>query len=535
MTRRALLILPLLALPTGAHAAGGNCTTIDVDFMPAAQASNPFAPQIVAWLEQPDGTFIETIFITQQTGLSGIGNRPGRFDFNSGPNWPYGRRTTVFPIWAHRHGLSWDTIGFKNSHDEDLSHPSDDSSLETHFCRPLRSSGKDQPQWDAMTCASSVFTDKGKMDASARSLYPPRNDISKQAKDDAVVDTYATLNPFDAVSGATPPSGTPATFSYIVPEELPFGDYVMMVEVSREFDMNGSYNPTVFPSPNVAYSEYGQPYRGQPSVVYRMAFRIEDGETTASTKDYVGYGDPDGNDGALRSPDGTITMDVPGSGAARLQLLSTAGASYRLRLVSRPQDDSIAPTAPGETQIAAVSSNRATIAFLAPGDDGVTGKAKRYELRYVVGPELGDATFASATLAATALPSPGGSVQAIELGNLLPETEYTVGIRAIDDCRNVGPISYVTFTTTERESGEIDACFIATAAYGSVMARDVEPLRRFRDTMLRGSVFGELAVATYYTFSPPVAGVVGESDLLRATARDLLDPIVRRVRSMTVQ
>ena len=31
-----------------------------------------------------------------------VGNRPGRFDFNSEWRWPYGRRTTTFPFWAGR-------------------------------------------------------------------------------------------------------------------------------------------------------------------------------------------------------------------------------------------------------------------------------------------------------------------------------------------------------------------------------------------------------------------------------------------------
>ena len=58
-------------------------------------------------------------------------------------------------------------------------------------------------------------------------------------------------------------------------------------------------------------------------------------------------------------------------------------------------------------------------------------------------------------------------------------------------------------------------------------------LRHFRDSMLRSTVIGELAVETYYTFGPPVAGVVGESDLLRHAARDLLAPLVRMVRKMS--
>jgi hypothetical protein len=48
--------------------------------------------------------------------------------------------------------------------------------------------------------------------------------------------------------------------------------------------------------------------------------------------------------------------------------------------------------------------------------------------------------------------------------------------------------------------------------------------------VLQKTVLGELAVEAYYTFGPAVSGVVGESDLLRATARSFLDPIVERVR-----
>jgi hypothetical protein len=46
-------------------------------------------------------------------------------------------------------------------------------------------------------------------------------------------------------------------------------------------------------------------------------------------------------------------------------------------------------------------------------------------------------------------------------------------------------------------------------------------------------VLGELAIETYYTFGPAVAGVVGESELLRATARDVLSPIVTWVRTLS--
>jgi hypothetical protein len=114
---------------------------------------------------------------------------------------------------------------------------------------------------------------------------------------------------------------------------------------------------------------------------------------------------------------------------------------------------------------------------------------------------------------------------------LLPETTYVVGIRAFDNCRNSSALAVVEVTTPARAAGEVDACFIATAAYGSVMAGDVQLLRSFRDTVLRTTILGELAVEAYYTFGPAVAGVVGESDLLRATARRLLAPLISAVRA----
>jgi hypothetical protein len=54
-------------------------------------------------------------------------------------------------------------------------------------------------------------------------------------------------------------------------------------------------------------------------------------------------------------------------------------------------------------------------------------------------------------------------------------------------------------------------------------------LRHFRDMALKKTVLGELAVEAYYTFGPAVSGVVGESDLLRATARGFLAPLVDAV------
>ncbi len=520
-----------VAITPIAAADSSQCRVLDLNFQPSFSTDNPdnaAEPQIVAWLEDVNGNFVETAYITWQTGTFGLGNRPGRFDFDSGPFWPYGRRETVFPVWATKQPLRWPQLQFQDGDDNDLSHSMGESSKEMHFCRPLRPA-----EFDANSCPSASFTDKGEFSSTVMSRYPPRNDLSgKTAFDNVSVDMFAALNPFDAISQPTPHPGMTARVSWAVPFEVPPGEYVLWMEVSKEFDMNATYNETSFPTPpGLAWGEYGSPYRGQPSVLYRVPITMSNDETTGSTDHYVGYGDPDGLDGNIRPPDATIS-ETPGSGGGRLALLSTGGTPHRLEVTVRHENDLISPSAPSEPAVTDITGTTATIAFRAPGDDAATGMVQGYEIRFRVGEPITDDNFATSTvLAAEVTPVASGEQQTMTLQGLLPETTYSVGIRAFDNCRNAGPLAVIDITTPERIAGEVNACFVATAAYGSVMANDVELLRRFRDSLLSKSVLGELAIETYYTFGPAVAGVVGESDLLRATARELLDPIVSRVRS----
>src|SRR5262245_58958104 len=112
---------------------------------------------------------------------------------------------------------------------------------------------------------------------------------------------YRSMNPFDAVSQATPRLGALATVTWPMPPSLTVGDYVLVMEVALEQDFNLSF---YVPSPTLMfYGEYGVAYRGQPSVIYRVPFTLSDSETIAMTDTYDGYGDPDGLDGKIRPPD----------------------------------------------------------------------------------------------------------------------------------------------------------------------------------------------------------------------------------------
>ena len=69
-------------------------------------------------------------------------------------------------------------------------------------------------------------------------------------------------------------------------------------------------------------------------------------------------------------------------------------------------------------------------------------------------------------------------------------------------------------------------CFIATAAYGSPMAREVQILREFRNRYLLSHTPGRQLVGVYNSLSPPLARAIAQSDALRSLVRTALHPVL---------
>lgn len=72
-----------------------------------------------------------------------------------------------------------------------------------------------------------------------------------------------------------------------------------------------------------------------------------------------------------------------------------------------------------------------------------------------------------------------------------------------------------------------EGCFIATAAYGTPMSKEIDVLRKFRDSYLKTRVWGRFFINVYYTFSPPIAGLIGRSVILRKVVRGCIWPFVK--------
>jgi pectin methylesterase-like acyl-CoA thioesterase len=71
-------------------------------------------------------------------------------------------------------------------------------------------------------------------------------------------------------------------------------------------------------------------------------------------------------------------------------------------------------------------------------------------------------------------------------------------------------------------------CFIATVAYGTDTAKEIDVLREFRDEVLLPNRLGAKFVSFYYRTSPPIADFISQHEALRTTVRvGFVDPIVK--------
>ena len=76
------------------------------------------------------------------------------------------------------------------------------------------------------------------------------------------------------------------------------------------------------------------------------------------------------------------------------------------------------------------------------------------------------------------------------------------------------------------EAGKKGGCFIATAAYGSLLHPYVKILRGFRDAYLMPNKFGRSLVDLYYKYSPFVANLITKHKALKVAVRFGLLPMI---------
>ncbi len=587
MLRAALALIALVTSLASPALAQPDVRVLEIEMRPTRRA------QIAVWIARDDGTYLRTLALTQAVAVRGIGNRPGASQMNSGFHWPYGRREGVLPVWAHRRAGAPDAepfrrVIFQNRTSEGwASRSANDFSRDEYFCLSFQQNASSRDALDAVTCPSIFNSDKGRyvteadlasgysepfetspgagmmMPLTLDSLYPPRRDVTRctlgACYDHADVDLYAAdarrvMPEIDAVAMATPPGEVPLTLMFTIQPEWEDCEYVLWIEVNTEGDYNSMWGTSRFPTPQTPSGtwdswamSYGYPYRGQPSVVYRVPVTLSHGATTAGAVEPFGYGSIDGHgDGVVHEMDETITNDPagsPGSGVDRLMRGTAGGDRVAVRVIG-PEvcNDNAAPGAIEGLAITQYAERRsahrfAHLSFVAPADDfGVA----RYEVRVSSEPIVDEESFMralqaqAATLENEALVVPtnarAGQTVEIDFGGLSPERRYYVAVRAVDLCNSAGAMAVTDYETPPIEFTTVSPCFVATAAYGTPMADEIGALRRLRDRHLRTNALGRALVHAYEVVGPHLADVIREDDDLRALTRTLLAPIVSLAR-----
>lgn len=398
----------------------------------------------------------------------------------------------------------------------------------------------------------------------------------------------------DAITMATAPASQPQLIQFDVPDAWPNGDYILYVEANTERDHNASWSTAAHPTPQSEMYDYwakayGFAYRGQPSIVYSLPFTLSTDGGTYSTSTPSGYADVQGLDGTLRPIDASITdapQASPGSGADRLRAVGStprvvmsvldtaicAGEDPPPECSLGCTTDAECPTnflcgsantcvgrcealaAPNAAEGFAVTNHPdekhshewAVLDFRAPTS---RREVRRYEVRVSPEPITNDAEFAAAVNAKAAMlelqavsvcdasnmditcPAPGSEVS-VDIGWLDRLSTYHVAIRAFDECGVASPIVSSMVETTDINFTTVSPCFVATAAYGSPMADDVQTLRDFRDRRLMTNAPGRAFVSAYYAVGPYLADFIREDDDRRALARTLLSPLVAMARAL---
>jgi hypothetical protein len=123
--------------------------------------------------------------------------------------------------------------------------------------------------------------------------------------------------------------------------------------------------------------------------------------------------------------------------------LSESGADYQpVLFVDYSQaGDAMAPAAVTNLAVGDATTGSVTLTWTAPGDDGLTGTAASYDIRYSTN-AISEATWGAAlVLGSVPSPQPAGTVQNMVVSGLVSNTTYYFAMKTSDEVPNVSGIS----------------------------------------------------------------------------------------------
>lgn len=85
-------------------------------------------------------------------------------------------------------------------------------------------------------------------------------------------------------------------------------------------------------------------------------------------------------------------------------------------------------------------------------------------------------------------------------------------------------------TRSQQSNNTSGDCFVATAAYGTPLAGEIQILRDYRDTVLRYSSIGKKFITFYYTYGPYLASFIHKYPLCKKPIRGVIQVLIRMVK-----
>lgn len=162
-------------------------------------------------------------------------------------------------------------------------------------------------------------------------------------------------------------------------------------------------------------------------------YRIDNGSTTLYSVPFGGLGS---------------TLAVNGSHTIQYYSVDKAGNNGPIKTVSI-MTDVTAPSTISDLLVSSTDINTATLTWSAPGNDGSSGKAASYDVRYSAANITNDDEFNFATkVEKVPAPQEAGTSETLEILGLNPLTTYYFAIKISDEAPNTSALSNVAFGTT---------------------------------------------------------------------------------------
>jgi hypothetical protein len=150
---------------------------------------------------------------------------------------------------------------------------------------------------------------------------------------------------------------------------------------------------------------------------------------------------------------------------ASLILALGACSESRERLTPPSTSDTTAPAAISDFATGRVTPSTVNLTWTAPGDDGSTGTAHRYDLRYATS-TITDTGFSFATpVGGLPAPAAAGTAESFTVTGLSPGTPYHFALKTADEVPNWSSLSNVPNVTTVANSApDIDTLTVSAPA-----------------------------------------------------------------------